>query len=237
MLHFGTMSWKWMIVVSLCFVLAAGVVYVGYAFKFTGYVENLLAEAVGVSIGLGLVIWLIEGPILTRERKVRAILEYRKRVFQVIGENSNLTILNLAQALAFEEEVLHGLRGWGEVKPAIRRIFRRAASVRGYGFPSTNDIDLDEDLAHFVKNRFLQMLERIKEVTDEEPKFVELGVLGRIPLMLRQIRQAIERIERLDLLSDVTSRYEEVANLGEYLLDILDEIDLITLRPVSNELW
>lgn len=131
-----------MIIVGVCFVLAAGIVYVGYAFQFTGYVENLLAEAVGVSIGLGLVIWLIEGPILTRERKVRAILEYRKRVFQVIGENINLTIFNLARALAFEEEVLYGLRGWGEVKPEVRRIFRRAASVRGEGFPSTNDIYL-----------------------------------------------------------------------------------------------
>ena len=81
------MSMRWWGVVGGSLLVGAVLIGIGFwLFNVRSFLENLIAEAIGLAFALGIIVWLIEGPILTRQRRVRAILEYRQRVFQVAGE-------------------------------------------------------------------------------------------------------------------------------------------------------
>ena len=235
------MSRRWWGVVSVSLLAGAVLVGVGFwLFDARSFLENLIAEAIGLAFALGIIVWLVEGPILTRERRVRAILEYRQRVFQVAGEIVTLDVIDLGRFLAsiLEPEIdLYGPEGgrWVEFKPLLREVFRRTGNVRRDGLP--NYIGLDEEYAHSTMTGCLHIRERIKKSIDEKPEFAKREVLGNIPMTLEHMKQSVERAERLGLLSDPIARHEEISHLGESLLDILDTIESITSSPGGSELW
>ena len=211
-----------------------------WLFEEASFLENLIAEGFGIFIALGVIIWLIEGPILTRERRVRAILEYRRRIFQFAGEIVSIDAADMADFLASILEPPIDLYGpergrWVEFRPLLREVFRRTGNVRRDGLPEY--IGLDEEYARSTMTGCLHMRERIKELMDEKPEFATWEVLGSIPMTLERIKHAVERAERLGLLNDTIARYEEIGQMGEFLLEILDAMDSITSMPNSRELW
>lgn len=80
----------------------AGAVLVGlgfYLFEPESFLENLLAEAIGLFVALAVIIVVIEGPILTRQKRVREILEYRRQVFQAAGATAPLIARDIAEPM------------------------------------------------------------------------------------------------------------------------------------------
>ena len=235
------MSRTWWVAIIASFLGGIALAGVGFwLFDYASFLENLIAEGFGILIALGVIIWLIEGPNLTRERRVRAILEYRRRVFQIAGEIVSKDTTDMAGFLASILEPQMDLYGpergrWAEFKPLLREVFRRTGNVRQDGLPKY--IGLDEEEARSIMTGCLRIRERIKETMDEKSEFAKWEVLGNIPLTLEQMKHAVERAERLELLSDPITRYEEIGRLGEYLLEILDTMESIASTPNSSELW
>ena len=230
--------WAFIVASFLGGIALAGVGF--WLFENASFLENLIAEGFGILIALGVIIWLIEGPHLTRERRIRAILEYRRRVFQIAGEIVSLDARDMAGFLASILEPQMDLYGpergrWVEFKPLLREVFRRTGNVRQDGLPKY--IGLDEEEARSIMTGCLRVRDRIKEEMDEKPEFAKWEILGSIPLTLEQMKHAVERAERLELLSDPISRYEEIGQMGEYLLEILDTMESIATTPNSRELW
>ena len=136
------MSKKWWAVIGASFL--AGVAFVGagfYLFEPASFLENLIAEAIGLLFALGIVVLLIEGPVLSRERRVRDIVEYKRQVFQIAWEIGSQSACDIAQLIAndFEPSInLYGYeRGrWNEFKPLLRAVFRHARDVRYKGLPT-----------------------------------------------------------------------------------------------------
>ena len=87
--------------------LLVGAILVGvgfYLFEPASFLENLVAESIGLAFALAVIVWLVEGPVLTRQRRVRAILEYKRRVFQLGGEIGTLIVNAIADPIATDFE-------------------------------------------------------------------------------------------------------------------------------------
>ncbi len=89
---------------------------------------------------LVIVRWLIEGPVLTRERKLRRILEYKWKVFQKAWEIGHMLAREMAESLvdAFEPKVdiYEEERGnWQRFEPLLRKVFKHARDVPDMGLP------------------------------------------------------------------------------------------------------
>ena len=128
------MSKKWWGVIIASLLVGAIFVGVGfYLFEPASFLENLVAESIGLAFALAVIVWLVEGPVLTRQRRVRAILEYKRQVFQLGGEIGTLIVNEIAEPIAtdFEPPIdLYGYeRGkWDEFEPLLRRVFKNAIS-------------------------------------------------------------------------------------------------------------
>lgn len=232
------MNKRWWAVTAASFIVGGVLIGVGFwLFEAESFLENLIAEGIGLAFALGIVIWLIEGPVLTRERKFHAIVEYKRQVFRVAGEIGNVFVVEIAQAIADDFEPRIDLYGHErgnpeEFKPLLRTVFRRAKEVRQCGLPRDPDLSM-EDASSIIES-CLSMELRIRQVTDTRPEFAKWEVLRGFDLALHQIRSASERAVRLGLVEDPTERYETVGHMGDLVLNMLDSI---TPLSEGSELW
>ena len=231
-------SFAWWAVSSAFLVSAIGLIAFGFwCFGFLSFSENLIAEAVGLLIALSVAIWVIEGRVLSRESRRRDILEYRRQVFQIVGEIGFLLAKDIAEPLAneFEPEIdLYGYeRGnWEEFKSLLREIFRRLRDVRHNGLPPY--IGLTEEDADSIMRACQNMTSQIRERINSRPDFANFDVLGGLLLVIPRIDDHIERAYRLDLSDDPIDRYVEIGELGELILDMTE---CITPLSEGSELW
>ena len=236
------MSKKWWAVIVASFVISVALVATGFfLFEPLGFLENLIAEAIGLALAIGIVVWLIEGPVLSREKRekerIRAIVEYKRRIFAISSEIGSLTAQEIAQFISndFTSEVdLYGYeRGnWEEFEPLLRTTFRRAMDVRRDGLPPYPS--LDKESADSIMNGCRKMVMRIREEIDSNPEFAKWEVLGMFDIRLDSIIHTIERAEGLNLLDDPIEQYDVIGDLGERVLHMLDSITPLT---EGSELW
>lgn len=191
----------------------------------------------GLLIALSVAIWVIEGRVLSRESRRRDILEYRRQVFQIVGEIGFLLAKDIAEPLAneFEPEIdLYGYeRGnWEEFKPLLRQIFRRLRDVRHNGLPPY--IGLTEENADSIMRACQNMTSQIRERINSRPDFANFDVLGGLLLAIPRIDDHVDRAYRLDLSDDPIDRYVEIGELGELILDMTE---CITPLSEGSELW
>ena len=219
-----------------------GAVLVGlgfYLFEPNGFLENLLAEAIGLLVALAVIIVLIEGPILTRQKRIREILEYRRQVFQAAGATAPLIAQNIAQPIADEFQPPTDLYGpergkWDEFEPLLRQVFRQAMAVRQNGLPDYDELALDEGYARSIMQACLDMERRSRQAMETNPEFASWDVLGSFDMTLRQIVNHVERAQDLDIPSDTMERYREMGELGDLLLDLIKGAET---APQTSELW
>ena len=219
-------------------VLGATLIGIGFSIFDTGsFFENLMAEAIGLLLALAIIVWLIEGPVLSRQSRVRSILEYRRKVVREVVDIAPQISMEIAQLITDDFQPYIDLYGpergkWCEFEPLLRQIFRKAMNVRQDGIPDYPR--LDKEAAKSFMDGCLRMEASIRPLIDSRPEFNRWDVLGGLSMRLRQVVQHVERAKRLDLLSDPVERYVEIGELGDLLLEMLRDIDL---SPESRELW
>lgn len=232
------MSKRWWAFAVGCVAGAIGLIGAGFLlFGDQGFLENLVAEAIGVLVGLGVIVWLIEGRVLTTQKRIRDTLEYRRRVFQTVWDNTQLFAREVALIIAgdFEPPVdLYGHESgnWEEAEPLLRKLFRRAMDAPHEGMPKY--VSLTEENAQSYFTTAADVEARIREAVAQRPEFDRTDVLGPLEMNLALLASHIEHVDRLALLSDPGNRYSAVGYLGEILLDIANGIDS---PPTRTELW
>jgi hypothetical protein len=209
------------------FLLGAALLSFGFLWSSDskGFLENIIVEAIGLLFSLGVVVWLIDGPVLSRERRLRRVLEYKWRVFQIIWDIGSLLARDLAQPLAGEFEPRVDLYGeesssWQDSEPLLREVFRRLRKVTPESLPSYPNVD--KEFVHRAFGSLLSMVSRIEEVINSEPKLKEEVV--RQSGHLGNIRGTIERAERLGLTNELIDQYEILGNIGDQILDLVETI-------------
>jgi hypothetical protein len=203
-----------------------------WLFEPTSFSENLVAEAIGLSFSLGIAVWLIEGPVLTRERRLRQILSYKWKVFQIIWEIGSLLARDIAEPLAGDFEPGIDLYGderakWRDFEPLLREVFRQARIVPEEGLPAYPSVD--EKFLHSVFESARSMVSRIDEVIDFEPNLK--NEVSRQIIFLHQVDHTIERAERLVLAGKLNGQYKLIGEIGDQILDV---VDIITPLPEGN---
>ncbi|MDE2933845.1 MAG: hypothetical protein OXS47_08250 [Chloroflexota bacterium] len=232
------MSKTWWGIVAACFTGAIVLIGAGFLlFGDRGFLENLFAEAIGVLVGLGVIVWLVEGRVLTTQKRVRETLEYRRTVFQTVWDSTQLFAREVALIIAGDFDPPADLYGhesgsWEEAEPLLRNLFRRAMDVPHEGMPKY--VSLTEETAQGYFTTAADVEARIRESVAQRPEFSRTDVLGPLDMNLTLLAGHVEHVERLALLSDPGSRYSAVGYLGEILLDIANGIDS---PPSRTELW
>ncbi len=221
------MSLKWWSVIIGSFVLWTTLIVVGFwqSEERRNFLESILAEWIGLLFALGIVVWLIEGPVLTRERKLRRILEYKWKVFQKAWEIGHMLAREMAESLvdAFEPKVdLYGEeRGnWQRFEPLLRKVFKHARDVPDMGLPSHPSLEKGDVDKFFELCR--SMIMSIREVIDSDHEME--GNVSLLASHLHQIEGHIERAERLGLVQNQGMRYELMGEIGGLTLDVIEAI-------------
>ena len=232
------MSKKWWAVIIVSFFLAAVLTGLGILqFDAADFIENLIIEIIGLLLALGIAVWVIEGKVLTREKRIRDIVRYRQRVFQLVVEIGLQLARDIAEPLAseFDPEIdLYGQEreDWDQFKPLLRKVFSLAKDVRYDGLPPYSCLTKEDADSYMSACR--EMTERIKERIKEQPDFMELNVLGLLPWTISEIEHLVKRAYRLDLLDEPISRYNTIGELGNRILDMTQ---CTTPLSEGSELW
>ena len=95
------MSTKWLCVSLVSVLVAAGALVIGAVMPgIDTFWRSLLASVAPSALVLAVVIWLIEGPLLTQERRRRQVISHNARyILQEIGEISTGMARELAEWL------------------------------------------------------------------------------------------------------------------------------------------
>ena len=112
--------------------------------------QSSLAGVAPTAFGLAIVVWLIEGPAMTRERRRQTIIAQATRpLIQWVGETSWLMALGMARNLAslWDNEI----DPYGEVakdperfRQLVLEVFNDAISVPDKGLPPNGGLTLEE---------------------------------------------------------------------------------------------
>ena len=232
------MSKTWWAVIAGC--LAGALALTGMGFLFFGnwgFLENLVAEAIGVLVGLAVIIWLVEGRVLTRQQRVRETLRYRREISQAVWDFTHIVAREIAEPIAgdFEPEIDlygHERANWPEFKPLLREIFRCAMDVPEQGLPPQPS--LNEEHALRYMEGALVGVERIQQKIDKTPNFDSDDILGSLVFDLELLSShATDAVER-NLLSNPVSRYAEVGQLGDLVLRLSESLDML---PSNTDVW
>ena len=228
----------WWGIVGGCLAGALALTGAGFVlFGNRGFLENLVAEAIGVLIGLAVIIWLVEGRVLTRQQRVRETLRYRRDISQAVWEFTHIFARDIAQPLAGDFEPGIDLYGhesgsWPEFKPLLQEIFRRAMDVSEQGLPRY--ASLDEEHSRRYMESALIGVERIQEKVEKVPNFDSEDILGSLVFDLELLSSHAKNAVERNLLSNPVSRYAEVGQLGDLVLRLEGSLDML---PSNTEVW
>ena len=148
-------SWFWISIASLSFVAAALFVVLGFGVpRLLPFTENLIAEAFGIAIGLGLAVIVIEGRALTQQTRRRKILTRTAK--SIVAEASEIGMMLtweigtwLVSALDSTIDLYGEDRGddWdADIKPLLREVYDQAEAL-------TTDIILAKDILTYEDYR------------------------------------------------------------------------------------
>ena len=233
------MGKKWWALIVVFFAMGGALTGIGFLISGDAgsFLENIIAELIGLTFALSIAIWVIEGPILKRERRKQAILRYKKAIYQRIFEPASLDVVDIARSIAHDFEPSIDLYGyeetqWDEFRPLVRRVFRQARDARQTGIPNCPSLDKDDALS--IIDSWLKLERQIRDIINSKPDFATWEILGQTNLILHRIKNTGQRAKDLNLLQNEMTRYEEIGTLGELLFDLLESLKPL---PEGSDLW
>lgn len=227
------MSKKWWVVVGVAFVV--GCVAIGLGFLLpdqNSFLQNLTAEAAGLAFSLAVVVLLIEGPLLTRERRLRKVIAMAARsVAELNAQIAHMLVREIGEYLAGSLDSNVDLYGkergdWAAFKPLLRQIFQDARKVPANGLPKKNVSLNEENYQGYVKEA-RRFVDRVR------------GALGSNWEVQAQLLELVEVLNKLDTcitkanwpstIRDEKMRYEALGNIGDAIIAVVEATPQITL--------
>jgi len=204
-----------------------GVIFLIIGFKSTrldSFLENILAGIAVSAFTFAIAILLIEGPVLTRERRLQKVISIATRKVAQLNEEIAITFVReigeyLASKLDSNIDLYGEERGdWTAFKPLLRSVFRDASGVPVNGLPKSEPIS-DEDYLGFVRSA-RSFMERVR------------NAIGSDWEIQAQLLELLEHWDKLDThikeagypynIRDEKMRYRTLAALGDTLIDIVE---------------
>jgi len=218
-------SKKWWIIFSAAVVV--GVIAFTLGFKLPGldgFLKNCLASLAAAMLVLAMGIWLIEGPLMTRERRLRKVIAVAARsVAQINEEIALMVVREIGQYLASKLDSNIDLYGeergdWTAFKHLLRLVFQDARQVPVKGLPRSSPFS-EEDYSNYVEGA-RSLTERVR------------SALGSNWEVQAQILELVEHLNKLSTriteagygsnIRDEKMRYAALGAIGDALIDLIE---------------
>jgi hypothetical protein len=219
-------SRKWWGVVVIAFVVGVISITLGFVLpKLDSFLENILAAVAVSAFAFAIAVLLIEGPVLTRERRFQEVISVAARsVAQINEEIALMVVREIGEYLASGLDSVIDLYGeersdWKDFKPLLQQVFQCAKRVPEKGLPDKNILLSEEDYRSYVKGA-RSLVERIRSAlgSDWEVQSHLLELIER----LNKVEECITKAEYPSTVRDEKMRYAALGVLGEALIDLIE---------------
>lgn len=195
------------------------------AFVLDSFPENILAGIAVSAFAFAIAVLLIEGPILTRERRLQKVISIAARSVAQINEEIALMVVReigeyLASGLDSAIDLYGKERGdWKAFKPLLHQVFQYAKGVPEKGLPKKNVPLSEEDYQSHVKGAS-SLAERIRIALGSDWE-VQAQLLELVE-HLNKVKECITKAEYPSTVIDEKMRYEALGVMGDALIDLIE---------------
>jgi len=218
-------SKKWRIVAVIAFVVAVSAVIVGFALpRPDGFSESILAGIAVSAFAFAVAILLIEGPVLTRERRLQKVISIATHSITQLNEQIAITLVTeLGEYLASKLDSNINLDGeerddWTALKRLLRLIFQDAKQVPVNGSPESGWVS---------EKDYLSYVEAARRFTEQVG-----SALGTDWEVQAQLLELLEYRNKLDArireagypcsIRDEKTRFAGLAAIGDAIIDLIE---------------
>jgi len=218
-------SKKWRSVVIIAFVVGFISITAGFVLlRLDSFLENILAGIAVSAFAFAIAILLIEGPVLTRERRLQKVISIATRsVAQLNEEIAIMLVREIGEYLASKLDSNIDLYGeecgnWTAFKRLLRSVFQDARQVSVKGLPKSESLS-EEDYLHYVESaRSFMMRVRSAIGPDREVRAQLLELLEHWNKLDAHIKEAGYQYN----IVDEKMRYATLAAIGDTLIDLVE---------------
>lgn len=219
------MSKKWWIIFSVFIAIALLAAICGFNLSgLDGFLKSFLPSLAASMLILAVGIWLIEGPLMTRERRLSKVIGIATRsVAQVNEEIAVMLVREIGEYLASKLDSKVNLYGeergdWVAFKGLLRSVFQDAKEVPVKGMPKSEPLS-EQDYLSFVDSvRSFVMRVRSAIGSDREVQAQLLELLEHWHKVDTHITEANYPYR----ISDEKMRYATLGVIGDALIDLIE---------------
>jgi len=219
-------SKKWRNVVIIAVVVGVIFIIPGFVLpELHSFLQNILAGIAISSFAFAIAVFLIEGPLLTRERRLRKVISIAARSVARLNEEIALMVVRdigeyLAGRLDSNIDLYGDERGdWTAFKPLLQQIFQDAKQVREKGLPKKNVPLTEEDYQNYLKGAS-SLLERVRSAVGSDWE-VQAQLLELVE-HLNELETCIQKAGYPSTIRDEKMRYEALGDIGDALIDLIE---------------
>ena len=230
------MSGKWLLLSTVSFLVFAEALAIGAVLPNIGtFWRGFLASVAPSALVLAVVIWLIEGPLLTQERRRRQVISHNARfVLQEMGEISAGMARELAEWLAGEFEPGIDLYGdergdYSAFRPLLLAVYDQAKQVPYQDLPPYHSLTEDE-FQRWIDN-IQYFIDRIRGRFQGDLE-VQATLLEAV-VALDDLERQISRSQFYSMRRDQRMRYRSLGLIGHQLVNFDKAIDIVAPRTKS----
>ena len=225
----------WIVATLLSIVTAALLCLVGFLVpRLLPFTENLIAEAIGLAVGLGLAIIVIEGRFLTQQARRRKIIARTAK--SIVGEADDIGMMltwefgtSLESALDWDVGLRSEDRGddWDpDIKPLLQQIYGKAEAVDVRDIPFQDALPYEEyrQSIDSTKHYSQRIRTRIEANLDVHERLLELGeAFDRLDHALMQSMWSSSA-------SSEAKRFNSLGRIGNALIHVMEAIGTMHKR-------
>jgi len=218
-------SKKWQIIFGIAVGVGCVATIVGLRLpRLDSFLENMLAGIAVSAFAFAIAVRLIEGPVMTRERRLQKVVSMATRDVAQLNEEIAVRLVreigeDLASRLDSKLNLYGEERGnWTAFKRLLRAVFEDARQVSVKGLPKSGPISKEDYLSY----------------VDAAQRFMERvgNALGTDWEVQAQLLELLEHRKRLngriieagypDSIRDEKARYVRLAAIGDAIIDLIE---------------
>ena len=235
----GRLSRRWLWVFLACLLVGFESLAIGAALPEIGtFWRSFLVSTAPSALVLAIVILLIEGPILTHQRRRQIIIARNARsVLQLVGEISSSLARETAEWLAAQFDPAIDLYGderadYCEFRPLLVTVYEQAKEVPLKGLPPFPDLT-EEEYRRWL-DHYSDFIERIKNRIQGD--YEVQTVLFEVVMAIDDFERRVSYSRFSSTLRNQRQRYQRLGRLGLQLLDFDKSVGAVVrehpdLRP------
>ena len=219
------MSQKWWIIFSAAIVVGLIAFILGFKLpELDNFLKSFLASLSASMLVLATGIWLIEGPLMTRERRLRKVVAIATRsVAQLNEEIAIVLIREIGEYLSSKLDSNIDLNGkergnWKAFKRLLRSIFQDARQVPIKGLPKSEPL-IESDYLNYIESA-RSFMTRVHNAigSDREVQAQLLELYEHWYKLNAHITEAGYPY----IIKDEKMRYATLGAIGETLIDLIE---------------